>query len=73
MIRLPAIGRPLFRCRLCGWLGDVAPRLADDQPLQVPAAVLGMPEWAMHQCDGQRVGVADLVGFELRPDNEKED
>lgn len=73
MIRLPAIGRPLFRCRLCGWLGQVAPRLAEDQPLEAFPAILGLPEWAMHPCDARRVGVADLVGFELPSSDEGKD
>ena len=70
MIRLPAIGRPLFRCRLCGWLGPVEPELATSTLFCPPQpAILGLPEWAMHQCDEKRVGVADLVGFE-RPADE---
>lgn len=74
MIRFPAIGRPLFRCRLCGWVGIVEPQLADppaNRQLWAPmVAILGLPEWALHHCSAERSGVADLVGFEHRQDEE---
>lgn len=76
MIRVPACGRPLFRCRLCGWVGLVEPQLADPPDAHwawtPTTAVLGLPEWALHSCTAERSGIADLVGFEHRQEGADE-